>query len=38
VEARNNRMNYVELNMRREAKAQLRMTAEAKLVRSETEL
>jgi hypothetical protein len=31
-------MNYMELNMRPEAEAQLRMTAEAKLLQSETEL
>jgi hypothetical protein len=38
AEARNNRVNYVETNMRREAEAQLRMAAEAKLLQSETEL
>jgi chromosome segregation ATPase len=38
AEARNNRMNYMETNMRREAEAQLRMTAEAKLLQSKTEL
>jgi hypothetical protein len=32
------RMNYVESNRRREAEAQLRRTAEAKLLQSETEL
>jgi chromosome segregation ATPase len=31
-------VNYVEMNMRREAKAQLRMTTEVKLLQSETEL
>jgi hypothetical protein len=31
-------VNYVEMNMRREAETQLRMTAEAKLLQSETEL
>jgi hypothetical protein len=38
MEARNNQVNYVETNMRHEAEAQLRMTAEAKLLPSETEL
>jgi chromosome segregation ATPase len=38
AEARNNQVNYVETNMRRKAEVQLRMTAEAKLLESETEL
>jgi chromosome segregation ATPase len=38
AEARINRVNYMEMNMRREAKVQLRMTAEAKLLQLETEL
>jgi hypothetical protein len=38
VEARKNRVNYVESNLRCEAEAQLRMAAEVKLLQSETEL